>query len=164
MSDAILTKLRDIVQEDIGKRGLRTDSERNLVDACPDDFANACKSLAEHPQPHLAVVTGFFIPTATPPAGETDGPLGALFLARALVPLGIRVVLVTDDYCVGSLEAGLTECDLRVPVVALPTPADAANMDDEEYCRCVNERIGDPITHRLAIERVGPSHADDRCH
>ena len=37
------------------------------------------------------IVTGFFIPTAEPPAGETDGPLGAVFLARALVPLGVRV-------------------------------------------------------------------------
>lgn len=164
MSDATLTQLRDIIQEDIGKRGLRTDPERNLVNACPDDFANACKSLAEHPQPSLAVVTGFFIPTATPPAGETDGPLGALFLARALVPLGIGLVLVTDDYCVRSLEAGLAECRLQVPVVALPTPAQADAMKDADYCRFVEERIAAPISHLLAIERVGPSHADDRCH
>src|SRR5262249_27953914 len=125
MSDAVLTQLRDLIQDDIGKRGLRTDPERNLVNAFPDDFHAACRSLADHPVPVLAVVTGFFIPPATPPAGETDGPLGALFLARALVPLGIRVVLVSDDFCERALHVGLGECGLRkqVPVIALPTPA-----------------------------------------
>ncbi len=175
MSDTILTQLRDIIQDDIGKRGLRTDPERNLVNACLDDFHAACKSLAEHPAPGLAVVTGFFIPTATPPAGETDGPLGALYLARALVPLGIPVVLVTDDFCVRALEAGLAECGLRkqVPVVTLPAPAQAQKMTDAEYWQYFDERKGIPaLTHLLAIERVGPSHVidavppehRDRCH
>src|SRR5262245_20414010 len=108
-----LTRLRDIIQADVGRRGLRTDPVHHLINAYPDDFANACKSLAEHPHPRLIVVTGFFIPTATPPAGETDGPLGALFLARALVPLGIDVVLATDGFCIAALRRGLEECGLQ---------------------------------------------------
>ena len=91
MTEPILDRLRDIIQEDVGMRGLAADPQRNLINACPDDFRAACHSLADHPAPRLVVVTGFFIPTATPPAGETDGPLGALFLARALSPLGIPV-------------------------------------------------------------------------
>ena len=164
-----LNQLRDLIQNDIGKRGLRTDPVHNLVSACPDDFAAACKSLAEHPQPSLAVVTGFFIPTATPPAGETDGPLGALFLARALVPLGIPVTLITDDFCIRSLEVGLEECGLRddVPLVTLPTNAQANKMSDEAYVAAVAG-----FSHLLAIERVGPSHSHEdgqaqnrnRCH
>ncbi len=175
MSDAILNQLRDIIQDDVGKRGLRTDPERNLVNACADDFAAACRSLAEHPAPGLAVVTGFFIPTATPAAGETDGPLGALFLARALAPLGISVALVTDDFCVRALEAGLAECGLRkqVPLVALPNPAQARDMTAADYWQYFDERKGiASLTHLLAIERVGPSHTSDavapehrdRCH
>ncbi len=175
MSNAILTELRDIIQEDIGKRGLRTDPERNLINAYSDDFCGACHSLADHAAPGLAVITGFFIPTATPPAGETDGPLGALFLARALAPLGVPVVLVTDDFCVRCLEAGLKECGLRqqVPVVTLPTPVQAKAMSDADYWRYFDERKGIPaVTHLLAIERVGPSHVidavppehRDRCH
>jgi hypothetical protein len=166
MSDAILNQLRDIIQEDVGKRGLRTDPERNLVNACPGDFTAACHSLAIHPAPGLAVVTGFFIPTATPPAGETDGPLGALFLARALVPLGIPVVLVTDDFCTRSLEVGLAACGLQgqVPVVTLPAPSAAAGMSDGDYWRYFEERTGMPaLTHMLAIERVGPTR-HGRCH
>jgi D-glutamate cyclase len=175
MSDAVLTQLRDLIQDDIGKRGLRSDPERNLVNACPDDFHAACRSLADHPAPVLAVVTGFFIPTAIPPAGETDGPLGAVFLARALVPLGIRVVLVTDDFCERALHAGLGECGMRkqVPVIVLPTPTQAKTMSDAEYRHHFEERLGGvALTHLLALERVGPSHTIDavpaehrgRCH
>lgn len=175
MSKATLNKMRDIIQRDIGKRGLATDPERNLINAYPDDFRLACQSLADHAGPGLAVVTGFFIPTATPPAGETDGPLGALFLARALAPLGIPVVLVTDDFCTRSLEVGLAETGLRkqVPLVTLPSPAAGQAMSSADYWRYLDERKGIPaITHLLAIERVGPSHAIDavppehrnRCH
>ena len=162
-----LDQLRDLIQNDIGKRGLRTDQQHNLVNACPGDFAAVCHSLADHPAPGLAIVTGFFIPTATPPAGETDGPLGTLFLACALVPLGIPVVLVTDDFCVRALEAGLAECGIRnqVPLVTLPTPAEAKDMSDADYWRYFDERKGiKALTHLLAIERVGPSHSNDRCH
>ena len=35
MSDAKLTELRDIIQDDIGKRGLGTDPERNLDQRLP---------------------------------------------------------------------------------------------------------------------------------
>jgi len=175
MNDAMLDQLRDLIQNDVGQRGLRTDPERNLINACPDDFRLACRSLAEHPAPGLAVVTGFFIPTATPPAGETDGPLGALFLARALVPLGINVCIVTDDFCVRAVEAGLAECGMRknVPIVTLPTPAQAGEMSDNEYWQYFEDRQGiTNVSHLLAIERVGPSHIRDeipiehrdRCH
>jgi hypothetical protein len=158
----ILHQLRDLIQNDIGRRGLRTDPDRNLINACPDDFRRACQSIAEHPQPVVAVVTGFFIPTATPPAGETDGPLGALFLARALTPLGVSVVLVTDDFCIRALEAGLAECALRetVPLIALPTPTQARVMNDTEYRHALDKYS---LTHLLAVERVGPTRAG-RCH
>lgn len=178
----VLDSLRDRIQEDVGQRGLRRDPVRNLVNSFPDDFALACESLARHPSPRLAIVTGFFIPTASPPAGETDGPLGALFLARALVPLGVRILLVTDDFCVSALEAALAACQLRehVPVVVLPGASDAKALSDAElWARLANADSNptngsqDPaITHLLAIERVGPSHRHeqvpaehrDRCH
>ena len=175
MNDTILNQLRDLIQNDIGKRGLGTDPVRNLINACAGDFRAACHSLGDHPAPALALVTGFFIPTATPAAGETDGPLGALFLARAFAPLGIPVVLATDDFCVRAFEAGLAKCGLlgRVPIVNLPTPTQAKDMTQAEYWDYFDQRKGvAPLTHLLAIERVGPSHTHDglppehrdRCH
>jgi hypothetical protein len=143
MTDGALTRIRDVIQEDVGGRGLRTDPAANLITACPGDFAAACHSLAETPDAAVAVVTGFLIPHARPPAGETDGPLGALFLARALVPLGITVALVTDAFCRPALDAGLAACDLQGCVPVLD---------------CAEAGEGHRFTHLIALERVGPSH------
>jgi hypothetical protein len=162
MKEAELGRVRDLIQQDVNRRGLRTDPDRNLINACPDDFRLACASLAVHPRPTLAVVTGFFIPTGQPPCGETDGPLGAVFLARALRPLGIRIVIGTDDFCAQAVQAGLNFCGLRkdVPLVVLPAADRAGIMTMGEYQRYFLDRTG-PITHLLAIERVGPSHTLD---
>jgi hypothetical protein len=159
MSDARLDAIRDVIQEDVGRRGLRIDPEVNLISTTLPDFEAACRSLAEADRPALGVVTGFFIPQAQPPCGETDGPLGALFLARALVPLGVRVVLATDPFCARALEAGLAAAGLRkqVPLVVLPTYDEAGSLSVADYGRWFAERAGD-LTHLLAVERVGPSH------
>jgi len=140
-----LMAMRNLVQVDIGKRGLRSDPEANLITACPDDFVNACRSVADTPQAILQIITGFLIPHAEPPAAETDGPLGAVFLARALLPLGIQVILQTDSFCAHALQVGLEECGVRstVPVVSF-APGEPAT--------CVGS------THLIALERCGPSH------
>jgi hypothetical protein len=145
-----LCAIRAVIQQDPAGRGLARVPGDNLLTACPDDFAAACHGLAEHPAPVLGVVTGFYIPTADPPGWETDGPLGALFLARALPQLGIRVVLATDPGgCHRALGAGLKACEgaPAVPVRTLPEEGEA-----------VLDWGSDAPTHLLALERVGPSH------
>jgi hypothetical protein len=159
MSDAALDAVRDLIQQDPCGRGLRTDPAENLVTACPRDFHDACRCLADAASPAVAVVTGFWIPHGCPPAAETDGPLGAVFLARALVPLGFQVVLATDGFCARALEVGLGECGLRkrVPVVTLPAPEAAGRLSGADYWQAFSDRAG-PLTHLIALERVGPSH------
>lgn len=49
----------------------------------------------------IAVVTGFFVPPAGAP--ETDGPGGAIMLARAFAEQGSEAEIWTDDFCVDSL-------------------------------------------------------------
>jgi hypothetical protein len=159
VTDALLDRLRDIVQEDVGNRGLRTDPERNLISETLGDFAAACRSLARHASAGLAVVTGFYIPTADPPAAETDGPLGGVFLARALVPLGIRVAIAADANCESALRAGLSASGLQdaITVATLPAP-DPAVRPVTYYDTFIRAVEGLGLTHLLAIERVGPSH------
>lgn len=154
-----LQTLCELIQDDVGGRGLRTDPADNLVTACPGDFAAACAGIAEHPAPAVGVLTGFFIPHAQPPCGETDGPLGALFLARALAPLGVRVVLLADPFGTNALAAGLAACDLarRVRLVTLPGAVAEENGSVLAYRQYVAERSGS-LTHLIALERVGPSH------
>jgi hypothetical protein len=153
----VLEAIRELMQEDVGKRGLASDPAANLLTACAGDFAAACRSIAAVAQPVLGIVTGFFIPHAQPPGGETDGPLGALFLARALVPLGMKIVLATDAFCVPALAAGLAACDLDKVVrqELLPPFADAGTP--AAYRQRFAEHAG-PLTHLIALERVGPSH------
>ena len=162
MNDDALSSIRALIQEDINRRGLAADPADNLLTACPDDFRQACVSLAEHPRPTLAIVTGFFIVAGQPPCGETDGPLGAVFLARALHPLGIRCVLATDNFCAKALQAGLNQAGLRkdVSLVVLPKAEKSGSMTVSEYQQYFQDRAG-PITHLLAIERAGPSHTLD---
>ncbi|MFO0928375.1 MAG: DUF4392 domain-containing protein [Gemmataceae bacterium] len=109
----------------------------------------------------LAVVTGFFIPAAG--LGETDGPPGAVDLARTRAELNIRVQIATDPFCVPAVRAGLERTGRldAVPVVTLPdTPTPADRADPAGWW----ERAGGVRpTHLLAIERVGPA-ADGRCY
>jgi hypothetical protein len=157
----VLTALRDLMQEDIGGRGLRTDPVHNLVTSFPDDFAAACHSLASAAAPALAVVTGFYIPTGQPPGPETDGPLGAVFLARALMPLGVRVALLTDGFCRQALAEGLRACGLEWQVTLLPLPGPDRPWETflaRGWLTFIRETFRG--THLLAIERVGPNHTD----
>ena len=156
MNDAYLTHIRDLIQEDPCNRGLRTDPRANLINACPNDFAAACHSLAAAERPALAVVTGFLIPTAQPPCGETDGPLGALFLARALVPLGIRVALLTDFFCKQALQAGLEACGLEKSVLlqTLPPAAHPWEVFLKVDWKAFTD-MGFRPTHLLAVDASG---------
>jgi hypothetical protein len=158
MSDSRLEAIRGLIQEDVGNRGLRTDPVANLITACPGDFEAACRSIAEHPRPGVGIVTGFFIPHGQPPACETDGPLGAVFLARALSGLGIPVLLVGDEPLAKAFEVGLegggiSKERLGTGFVCLGRPP-----HDIEWVKSVVFPEGGAWTHLIALERVGPSH------
>jgi hypothetical protein len=165
--DERLIALRDLIQEDVGRRGLRAVPGDNLITACEGDFAAACRGLASAEAPRVAVVTGFTIAGARPPCAETDGPLGALFLARALVPLGIPVALATDGTALPALQAGVAACGLtgQVPVVELPDAPDAYAGSIVEHQKKLHHdylfeflgRVGS-VSHLIALERVGPNH------
>ncbi|MFM7148351.1 MAG: glutamate cyclase domain-containing protein [Gemmataceae bacterium] len=136
---ARLNRIRDRVQVDVGGRGLARVPDRNLFTACPEDFADACLSLAHHDAPRLGIVTGFWIASAG--RGETDGPLGAVYLARTLTQMGIEVSLFAEPFCLSALRVGLRWVGLEAKVLVQALPA-------EPTC----------FTHLLALERAGPSH------
>ncbi|MGC4747659.1 glutamate cyclase domain-containing protein [Micromonospora sp. DT201] len=70
--------------------------------------------------PDAAVLTGFFIPGAEPPAAETDGPIGAVQIAAALRLLGGRCRLVTDEPCAPVVEAAVASAAPGLPVDIAP--------------------------------------------
>jgi hypothetical protein len=92
-ADEKLAAILAAVQTDPGNRGLARDPHDNLFTATAGDFAAACRSIAGDRGAVVALTTGFFIPSATPPAFETDGPLGVVFLQRALLGCGVHSLL-----------------------------------------------------------------------
>src|SRR5262249_30912170 len=63
-------------------------------------------------------------------------------------------------FCERALRAGLAAFghQQQTSVIVLPAPAAAKSMSPEDFCRTVLGQTPFPITHWLAIERVGPSH------
>jgi hypothetical protein len=120
----------------------------------------------------VAIVTGFCAFDGLRWVAETDGPPGALFLARALQEMGIDVALVTDAYGLPVLEVGCDHWRLpRQMVHCVPFEAD----DESAPARRTNDAAdnartdawvqsfldggaGRRLTHLVSIERPGPSH------
>jgi hypothetical protein len=141
-TDETLAAILATVQTDPGHRGLSTVAGNNLFTACPDDFAATCRSIALSEKAALVVATGFYIPTADPPAYETDGPLGAVFLKRHLEPLGIDV-------------------DLDGPGSELIQIMRSALSNDTPPFE--NHRERKQHTHEIWLECAGPA-ADGNCY
>lgn len=166
MIDEQLEAILDVVQTDPGRRGLRSDPEENLITATAGDFAAACRAVARHPLPRVAIVTGFTIPTARPPCGETDGPPGALHLARALSRLGIPVAIATDGTSLPALQAGVAAAGLAdVTVAEIPDrPGAYGRSITENYAQDRAAYLGEffrrvgPANLLISVERVGPNH------
>jgi hypothetical protein len=124
----------------------------------------------------IGIVTGFAIPLENGTfCAETDGPPGALFLARALLALGNDVALISDEVGVPALLAG---CDLwdipRSAVREMPFEpggpqaperrrnAPEFNAATDAWCDWFFRSLtGKALTHLVSIERVGPSHTPD---
>lgn len=161
MVASALAQLEAAIRRDPAARGLIS-SEPTYGPLCPGHLAQAAADLASSCR-HAAIVTGFFIPAADPPAAETDGPPGAVILTIALEALGAKTTLVTDSNCAGAVQAALAASGGNPSAVAV-CPAtsgisvagrSAADfwLDDFEQ-----NGPGRTLTHVIAIERVGPSH------
>jgi hypothetical protein len=137
------------------------------------DLTGAVVSLVERGR-RVVIVTGFYVPGGEPPATETDGPPGALILAEGLKYLGMEVCLLSDEYTLSTLRAGLKILNLsekEIPLICFPVE----HSDEDHADRLKNEEASSPVsvrfvrdffdgplskglTHLLFIERVGPNH------
>jgi hypothetical protein len=175
MSDKVLRQLQAIIQRDANNRGLAADPNDNLLTACKDDFVAACNDLQTRKTWWIGIVTGFYIPSTG--AAETDGPLGAVFLARVLNRLGHFVCLLTEDYGVPAFESALrmTEGQQEVKLNSAAyfeyrlgrsfDPRPVAQFGGiflwplfaDKHISFV--RIAETSGCLIAIERAGPSHS-----
>lgn len=109
-------KLVELVAADRAGRGVSRLSK-------PEDWQRAADALCALKS--VAVVSGFYIPCAKAP--ETDGPGGAVILARAFMRMGRASVLWTDELCLGAMKecaraASFPEEQVLVYHEGLPLP------------------------------------------
>lgn len=133
---------------------IHVDVGRNIAALCAaarGGLFGAASALADALQ--VGVITGFYVPRGSPPAAETDGPVGAALLLAGLARVGIPGRLATDAPCAPACEAALRGAGIGVPldVVALDAPLDGA----------IAAWRAAGVTHALAIERCGRA-ADGR--
>jgi hypothetical protein len=137
---SLVDEIERLIQVDVGRRVTA------LFEAARGGLRAAASALAIAPAARVGLITGFYVPQGSPPAAETDGPVGAALLAKGLEAVGIQCRLATDEPCRGACGAALTGAGLSgVPVDAASIPAMI-----ETWRRA-------QITHAISIERCGRS-------
>ena len=141
---ALVDRIERLVQVDVGR------NVTALFDAAGGGLRGAASALLSARSGRVGLITGFYVPQGTPPAAETDGPLGAALLAKALGAVGIPCRLATDEPCRGACAAALVGAgarDVPIDIIALGSPL-APLIETWR-------RAG--ITHAISIERCGRS-------
>ena len=83
----------------------------------------------------VAVVTGFFISDAKPPAPETDGPSSSINLCYNLLIQGKRCVLLTEKCCFDLLSKTVQKLEQLfkfLPKLLVLTP-ESADFDPNSF-------------------------------
>jgi hypothetical protein len=139
-----IARIEEAIQEDVGR------NIGALCAAASGGLRRAAASLAEASPGGVGLLTGFYVPRGTPPAAETDGPLGAALLARGFAEIGIACRLATDAPCRGACAAALAGAG--APTVPLDIVALGAPLDP-----LVALWRASGIAWAIAIERCGKS-------
>ncbi|MBR8827638.1 MAG: DUF4392 domain-containing protein [Gomphosphaeria aponina SAG 52.96 = DSM 107014] len=160
-----IKQIENICSQDVG-RGIEP-----LAKFCQGALMGAAFSIAQHPSPHIAILTGFFIPHGTPPAAETDGLIGCAHLAAGLVRAEIPVRLVTDSLCANAVLRACQVAGVPPTINYQPStinhqpshvPLDILNVNSNTDS-AVNAILNSwdhslpPVSHVISIERAGPS-------
>lgn len=127
-------EIEQLIQQDPGNRGL----SKWAIDG---NLFPASLSLAKGK--HIIITTGFYILNSG--AIETDGPPGAIILAKALMEMGKSVTIITDDHAREITEAGMTSVNCKAELITFA--ADKV-IDYKEIFR-------EDTTHFIALERPG---------
>ncbi|MDY6899569.1 MAG: DUF4392 domain-containing protein [Cyanobacteriota bacterium] len=151
-----IAHLESICSQDVG-RGIDS-----LVEAAKGGLLGAARSIAEHSSPHVAIITGFFMPNGNPPSPETDGPIGCALLAACLIEVGISVRIVTDSLCYEAVKIAVIEAGIYQDI-----PFDVVGVEEvKENQYSVASllefwtTLASPISHIISIERAGPGKDD----
>jgi hypothetical protein len=127
-----------------------------LQRAVSGDLLRAAESLVRQiALARVNVITGFYIPGANPPAAETDGPIGAAQICKAIELLGGEATIVTDTPCLKIIEAAADAAQLQSEPREVRFPM--LESEPTWYARQVDDPVWKGLTHIISIERPGPT-------
>jgi D-glutamate cyclase len=137
---SLVDRIERFVQVDVGR------NITALFDAAKGGLWGAASAIASATAPRAGLITGFYVPLGSPPAAETDGPVGAALLVKGLESVGIGCRLATDEPCRSACAAALAGAGVRhVPV------------DVDDVHAMIDRWRQARITHAISIERCGRS-------
>src|SRR5271165_4745243 len=140
----VVDDIERLIQVDVGRHVTA------LFEAARGGLRSAASALAAAPVARVGLITGFFVPLGSPPAAETDGPVGAALLARGLAEIGIPCRLATDEPCRNA-------CAVALGAAGVPeAPVDAVAVD-APLAPLIETWAAAGITHAVSIERCGRS-------
>lgn len=161
---ATIDELERAISRDPGRRGLIAgNSADHTLCGTPweaGQLAAAAQELAQAAR-RVGIVTGFYIPSAEPPAAETDGPPGAVLLASALLHAQIDTILITDNLCASALRAAMQAAEISSTRLLVLDKLDRVSAQAILDCPPTDSDSDGPLSHLVAIERPGPSHHPD---
>jgi len=149
MNTDLIAHIEKAIATDVGR------SIDELAAMTSGGLLAAAKSITDTPAPKIGIITGFFIPHATPPAAENDGLVGTAHMVAGFVNAGFDVRLATDGLCESALRATVAVSGANVPIdVVQHKPG--GNGTSMEGVIAAWQNAG--ITHAISIERCGLSH------
>ncbi|MBD3289190.1 DUF4392 domain-containing protein [candidate division KSB1 bacterium] len=152
--------LEKIIQLDIGYRGIHSMENENLCTCTSGHLQAAANAIAGLPRgSQIGILTGCYIPHGDPPAPESDGPPGALCLARGLQHLGYDVLLITDEVCENVLQKGMrlfSGSFRNLKSFIFPMHSTNCQYDPETADKFFQNY--DRISCLISVERIGPCH------
>jgi len=141
---ALVDRIERLIHVDVGR------NITGLFDAARGALWGAASALAGMRSARVGLITGFYVPQGSPPAAETDGPVGAALLAKGFEAVGIPCRVATDEPCRSACAASLAGAGVpAVPIDVVAIGAPLAPLIETW------RRVG--ITHAIAIERCGRS-------
>jgi len=149
VSDRVLM-LEERVQRDEGKRGIV-----DILPAKGELLRAANEILASN---KIAIITGFPCMMAYTPPTETDGPLGALCIARSALAVGKDVIILTDECnedAVLAAAAGSGLLETYGTKLSLESFPRMESFDENDERRLIS--IQNDADLIIAIERTGPA-------
>lgn len=128
--------IEKIIWEDAGERNIIPFAKKN-------ELYHAAQTLLT--AKHVVIVTGFYIEKMQ--TGETDGPLGAVFLVQTLEKLGCQVTLMTSPFNENILQKAIDKLHLNTNLIV---------VDAGDEVELFPEILANPsLTHLIAIEQMG---------